>query len=458
MKKYEPVNKTNLGELYEGDSPEVLKQFPDNHFAPVITDPPYNLGFMGKAWDKTGVAFQAETWAEVLRVSKPGAILLAFGGSRTYHRMVCAIEDAGWEIRDCIQWLYGSGFPKSHNISKTIDIEACRALLWKALKREPTKEEFKSAWRAFRSLAWRDRYHDGKTRQELGSDHHKHVIKVGATANLNTVSVPMTQTAKLWDGYGTALKPAYEPIVLAMKPLDGTFVANAMKHGVAGLNIAVSRISTVDKLAGGAGGLLSNVRDNKEYPDNNHYMPSNRGRWPANVILSHHPDCEQEGVKTVRSDGHFPKSRPTGSHIGGQSGYAGQDNLEEKHIRNETVEKWNCHPHCPVKILDDQTVDPSGIIDAGGASRFFYCSKASKSERGRNNDHPTVKPIALIKYLIRLTAPPRDAHILDPFIGSGTLALACEELGIRYTGIDLDIAIAVDRVKKATEQMEVFKS
>ena len=249
-------------QLHLGDCLEVLAGLPENSVDTCITDPPYELGFMGKKWDSSGIAFQPETWQAVFRVLKPGAMLLAFGGTRTYHRMVCAIEDAGFEIRDTIAWVYGSGFPKSYDISKGIDKQA-------GAERErilvPTKR--------------------GNLPEQAGE------IALGATG-MTDISEPITPEAQLWHGYGTALKPAFEPIVVAMKPIDGTFVNNALTWGVAGLWIDGGRVGTEDTLERVQG---NNKNTSTPNAPNNGWVstPQLQGRFPANFVLSY-PEDEYE--------------------------------------------------------------------------------------------------------------------------------------------------------------------
>lgn len=335
----------------------------DNSISCIATDPPYGLKFMGKEWDHgiPAVPF----WQEMLRICKPGAFLLSFGGTRTFHRLTCAIEDAGWEIRDCLSWLYGSGFPKSHN-------------------------------------------HFGI------------------------------------DGYGTALKPAWEPIIMAMKPCEGTFKQNAEKWGQAGINIDDCRIETAQKLQG------SSVRNDfrsgnfgKGHTPNpgdiNDYIQNEGGRWPANLILDEEAATmldEQSGNLKGNTGikGNFKGQRHNGQFAGG-----GQSGNREYNF--------------------------AGYHDNGGASRFFYCAKASSSERNegcdclpdkiggglnatvhgdyrtgnktiQKNNHPTVKPLKLMEYLITLVMPPKDGILLDPFAGSGTTILAAQRLGFDAIGIE----------------------
>jgi site-specific DNA-methyltransferase (adenine-specific) len=245
-------------QLYLGDCLEVLATLPENSVDTCITDPPYELGFMGKKWDSSGIAFQPETWQAVYRVLKPGAILLAFGGTRTYHRLACAIEDAGFEIRDTIAWVYGSGFPKSYDISKGIDKQA--------------------------GVEFSARPASGVGFMKPDSEDW-HVTK-----NQLTREGESTPEAQLWHGWGTALKPAFEPIVVAMKPIDGTFVNNALTWGVAGLWIDGGRVGseTIAQHGRNANDKPAQVPQNDYHPDK-----SWQGRFPANFILSY-PEDEYE--------------------------------------------------------------------------------------------------------------------------------------------------------------------
>jgi len=323
-------------ELKHGDCLEVMRGMDANSVDTIITDPPYGLEFMGKGWDH-GVPGQP-FWAEALRVAKPGAMLLAFGGTRTFHRLTCAIEDAGWEVRDVLMFLYGSGFPKSHNLAVGID-KAAGAL--------------KARGVGFTT--------DGYTPSATvpGGAHGPHEA--------------ITPEAQTWAGWGTALKPAWEPVILAMKPLDGTFAQNALRHGVAGLHIEGGRIGTEEtttRVSGGKG-FGANFRDDNWQPPAEGYSTVNAGRWPANLIL------DEEAA-------------------------AGQE--------------W---------------------------ARYFYTPKASRREReqgleGERSSHPTVKPLALMEYLCRLTATPTGGVILDPFMGSGTTGIAAIRTGRAFVGIEQD--------------------
>lgn len=391
--------------IFNGDCREVLKELDQDFFHAVVTDPPYGLEFMGKGWDK-GVPGQ-EFWKEILRVSRPGAPLLSFGGTRTFHRLTCAIEDSGYEIRDCMMWLYGQGFPKSLDISKALDKTA-------GAEREIVGTK---AGLPGYSLTPRGQ-EDVNTKSNKAYGWSKTPDNPEAECS---ITAPSTDLAKLWNGYGTALKPAWEPIILAMKPCEGTFAENAAKWGVAGLNIDGSRVefsSKKDDVRIGkdykhraASGLKQN-KNNSDGEETSLYK--NKGRFPANLIL------DEESGKVLDE----------------QSGFTTSPN---KVKRWKGGQKGRFHP-----LNDERIVSAPG--DSGGASRFFYCAKASKKDRGEFNNHPTVKPSSLMDYLVNLVKPPKDGIILDPFMGSGSTLLAAKRLGIQAIGIDLnkeycDIAI-----------------
>jgi len=388
-----------LNQIIEGDCLEVMRELPDNSIDAVVTDPPYELGFMGKKWDSTGIAYNVELWQEVLRVLKPGGHLLSFGGTRTYHRMACAIEDAGFEIRDQMQWIYGSGFPKSMDISKAIDKQA-------GAKREVIGRNPNS----------RENCNKSNTLYQSGT--------VGKT---DYITAPATLEAKQWDGWGTALKPANEPIVVARKPLsEKTIADNVLKWGTGGINIDGCRIPTDETITNHSRSTESSKSKGK-YGDSRaqetHQTQGQKlGRFPANVIL------DEEAGKLLDEQSGVSKSntrQPTGGQI----------------LNPETG--WNQN------AMIDKTV--RGYNDAGGASRFFYIAKASKKERGEGNNHPTVKPVSLIKYLVTLVTPP-DGVCLDPFMGSGTTAIACINTGRNFIGFELDkhyCEIANERIQKA---------
>ena len=382
--------------LLKGNCLELLAEMPDNSVDSIVTDPPYELGFMGKSWDNSGIAYNVELWSQALRVLKPGGHLLAFGGSRTYHRLASAVEDAGFEIRDQIMYLYGSGFPKSLDVSKAID------------KAAGSERKDRTVVTAGKSGS-----HENPTR---------HVTNAGT---------PATPEAQQWQGWGTALKPAHEPIVVARKPLIGTVATNVLTYGTGALNIDGSRVETTEKLSIGSNNRQNalinfGMKDNKETQEQNLH-----GRWPANVI--------HDGSEEVLEG--FPNSKPGGStnnnirkNEGGLFGLGG-DNGVNVYYGGE-----------------------------GSAARFFYCAKASKSERNaglegfedkarptmgngiggqpnqqienNKNIHPTVKPIALMRYLVKLVTPP-NGTVLDPFLGSGTTAVAAILEGFNWMGCEM---------------------
>lgn len=402
-------------DLYLGDCLHQLKNLDDNSIDSVVTDPPYGLSFMGKKWDYDVPS--VEIWREVLRVLKPGGHLLSFGGTRTYHRMVVNIEDAVFEIRDQIMWIYGSGFPKSQDVSKAIDKMA------------------------------------GAKRKVVGQNPNHRTLKpvhtmVGAPhSGDGSTTAPATPEAKQWYGWGTALKPANEPIVLARKPLEKglTVAANVLKWGTGGINVDGCRIGT---------GTLKPVRiATSALPSNGKYGEglngslaigdSTQGRWPANIIF------DEAAAKMLDEQSGVSKSaiRPPSA----------------------IAPTGNGKTHGAMKALP--TV--SGVADFGGASRFFYVAKASKSERNKGlegmpivkctakqqnskcqmengnltnerpdepaqqNFHPTVKPIKLMEYLCRLVTPP-NGIILDPFMGSGSTGVAAKNLGFNFIGCEMN--------------------
>ncbi|MDH3232216.1 MAG: site-specific DNA-methyltransferase [Alphaproteobacteria bacterium] len=415
----------NDAELIHGDCIEAMRAMPDCSVDSCVTDAPYHLtsivkrygktslngegtnetraragadgmarlsrGFMGKVWDGGDIAFQPETWTEVLRVLKPGGHLLAFSGTRTQHRMVSAIEDAGFEIRDMIAWVYGTGFPKSHNL-------------------------------------------DGD-----------------------------------WHGWGTALKPALEPITVARKPLNGTVAANVMEYGTGALNIDDSRIETETQLSRKNGSRKNQLYNSGTWKSGQFGSgDASGGRWPANLIH----DGSDEVV------GMFPQSTSTGG-------------LTQSFAKNHRV-YGNPGP-------DKLRANAGGLGDSGSAARFFYTAKASKGDRddglgghriasasersgGRKdgsaglvmeggkanayagtttpgrNVHPTVKPTDLMRYLCRLVTPPRGT-VLDPFMGSGSTGMAAQLEGFKFIGCEMEqdyFDIACQRIRKAGEQPDMF--
>lgn len=381
--------------IIQGDSLEKLKLLEDSSIDAIVTDPPYGLSFMGKKWDYNVPS--KELWTEAYRVLKPGGHLLAFGGTRTYHRLVVNIEDAGFEIRDQIQWLYGSGFPKSHNIGKAID------KMYGMTKLEGTGKTCPD----IRANNFSNS--DGKERLEIMK------------------SVPQSEDAKQWQGWGTALKPANEPICVARKPLEKglTVAQNVLKWGTGAINIDECRIEAQDQAVLDAavkrmtGNAVTNANSKNFLKGQKSVQPiSAQGRWPANIILDETAAemlDEQSGVLKTNS------GKAAGSKAGAKSIY-GSD-------------------------LEGKTYD-NLKGDSGGASRFFYVAKASKRERGEGNNHPTVKPIKLMEYLIKLVTPP-NGTVLDPFMGSGSTGVACKNLGYKFIGIELNpeyVEIAEKRI------------
>lgn len=350
--------------ILQGDCVEVMRGMADSSVHAVVCDPPYEIGFMGKGWDTSGVANRVDTWAEVLRVLKPGGHILAFSGTRTYHRMACAIEDAGFEMRDQIGWAYGQGFPKSRNL-------------------------------------------DGD-----------------------------------WQGWGTALKPAWEPICVARKPLVGTVAQNVAAHGTGALNIDGCRVST-DEQAARTGGRRPATHEGYQrpgatmYQDKTDWSMADTGRWPANII--------HDGSEEVLAA--FPDSK-------GQQGYTGPEYGDKTSINTY----GDYGPRAPTPPRND----------SGSAARFFYCAKASRADRNdgldgmeekpllwssgeknpgsfqsegtkkaAQNNHPTVKPTALMQYLCRLVTPP-GGIVLDPFMGSGSTGRGAVLEGFSFIGIELN--------------------
>jgi len=273
-----------LNKLYNMDCMEGMKLLDDNSIDSIVTDPPYEIGFMGKKWDSTGIAYNVDLWKECLRVLKPGGHLLAFGGTRTYHRMTCAIEDAGFEIRDCIQWLYGSGFPKSMDISKAIDKKFGAER--EVLNRNPNSRE--------------------------NCNKSNTLYQSGTVGKTDYITAPATDQAKKWEGWGTCLKPANEPIVVARKPIsEKTIVENVMKWGTGGLNIDGCRIPTDETITNHSRSTESSKSKGK-YGDSKaqetHQTQGQKlGRFPANVILDEEAGKmldEQSGISKSSGSGY----------------------------------------------------------------------------------------------------------------------------------------------------------
>lgn len=423
-------------QLLHGNCLDLLKQLPDNSVDSVVTDPPYGLKFMNKHWDHD--VPKVEIWQECLRVLKPGGYLLAFAGTRTQHRMAVNIEDAGFEIRDMIAWCYGSGMPKSLDVSKAIDKAA-------GVEREITRE--------------------GQTKapEDAGK------FDSASSAVRERRDEPATDAAREWQGWGTALKPALEPITVARKPLIGTVAENVLTHGTGALNIDASRIpvdpSVDDPRLGGAGTWSSDKMAKNVYEGGyagERVGSSPLGRYPANFI---HDGSEEVVPLFPDSDGAGP-SLPNVKITGYGDGAVGTG--ESKYLGG---------PRKPFN---------SG---SGSAARFFYCAKASKRDRDegledapnrilamsnqakaelargnmhegksgmntakvRKNNHPTVKPTDLMRYLCRLVTPPGGV-VLDPFMGSGSTGKGAVLEGFQFIGMEMDanyIKIANRRIHHA---------
>ena len=348
--------------LLLGDCLSKLKELEDNSIDSIVTDPPYGLSFMNNKWDYD--VPKKKIWKECMRVLKPGGYLLAFAGSRTYHRMAVRVEDAGFEIRDQIMWVYGSGFPKSYNIGKAVDEKL------------------------------------GNTREIIGEKHRGDVQKakqngsgyLADPANRNNTkqfgygTEIITKGNTEWEGWGTALKPAHEPIVMARKPFSGTVADNVLEWGTGGINIDDSRIGTDERTYDLKGGENLNKLSREGKGDSD----------DAKGMGAYGLGAKQISIGTKTVEGRFPANIIFDEEAG--------------------------------KLLDEQSE---------GVSRFFYCPKTSKAERneGTNNNHPTVKPTDLMLYLIRLVTP-KDGTTLDPFMGSGSTGKAAVRGGFDFIGIE----------------------
>jgi site-specific DNA-methyltransferase (adenine-specific) len=489
--------------VFLGDCRDVLKSLPDNSVDSIVTDPPYELGFMGKKWDSSGIAYDVDVWSECLRVLKPGGHVLAFGGSRTWHRLAVAIEDAGFQLRDSIAWLYSTGFPKSLDVSKAIDKsngETGRKFKFTKWMRTtgltarkideitgtnmgghyltdksqpaiPTAE----LWAVLRPHCgdvpgWVDELVARiEAEREVIGQHEapaKSIYSQGENELSKDVALtaPATPEAQKWQGWGTALKPAFEPVVVGRKPIQGTVANNVLEWGVGGLNIDGSRIKAQDAPEGRSrhGGGIAGNGTSYELPDSVSKMPA--GRWPANVIL----DEVTAGLLDEQSGVSKPKPGRTGRK-GGNNGALG----EFAGSSPDAIGVW-----------------PEDL--GGGASRFFYVAKASKRDRNegleelearRNgkmmrranntsdepsagferfdtepakNFHPTVKPTQLMRYLIKLVTP-AGGTVLDPFTGSGSTGKAALLDGFEFIGAELTgeyLPIIEGRLKWAVENRE----
>jgi hypothetical protein len=476
--------------MHHGDCREVMASMDADSVDAIVSDPPYGLAFMGKGWDHAvpGVEF----WAEALRVAKPGAHLVAFGGTRTFHRLACAIEDAGWEMRDCLSWLYGNGFPKSHDVSKAMD------------KAAGAEREVVSEWRTGRS----------------GTLGGKAAFGGISGEDVRTITAPATNLARQWSGWGTALKPAYEPIILARKPLAGTVAANVQSHGTGALNVDGCRVGTD---GGTAKGTFPKEPSNGTYGNGINgaceIVDIGKGRWPANVLLDEdaaaqvgEPSrffytakasgrereagldrtctvkhitslCETDNEALVASLRRATSDTPTVSWLTDESGESimglcPSDSLSTtltaiSKITTSEICNWWTPLHTSESTEDASwwtasggsraesaksanPLNPSttsdGTASALGASGVVSTMLSTISD-GANwkpltNVHSTVKPIALMRWLCRLVTPPGGV-VLDPFTGSGTTGCAAVLEGFGFVGIEQDaeyVAIAEARI------------
>jgi len=349
--------------IINADCREALGSFAPNSIDTIITDPPYGLSFMGQGWDHSvpGPLF----WKCALRVAKPGAYLFSFGSTRLFHRLMCAIEDAGWELRDTMCWLYGTGFPKGLDISKAIDKEV-GVNRYKLLRTEKHKAT------------------PGATEAKVTGYVRPSMLNPNHLIDSETTATPWSVP---WKGYRPVLKPAWEPIVIAMKPVDKNFANNALTYGVAGLNIDGSKV----------------------LPEGSSGKESSGGRYPSNVLHDGSEEATKDFPPTCKSSG---GTAPTTLGIGGASRKLG-----------------NTFTPCV-------GANSGGLGDTGTAARYFYCAKPSASERGEYNLHPTVKPLALMRYLCKLSRPPSGGNVLDLFCGSGTTGVAALLENRDFVGIE----------------------
>lgn len=466
--------------IYQGDSFEVLDTLEEKSIDAIVTDPPYGLtsitkrhgkedsapakegkdgsfarlskGFMGKTWDGTGIEYNVDFWKKCFKVLKPGGYLLAFGGTRTFHRIACAIEDAGFEIRDTLMWLYGSGFPKSQNVGLAIDKK--NGVESKVVGR------IRGASSTGKNLVGNDTF-VAKNQYEDGT----HDIKIAQNE---------------YAGYGTCLKPAYEPIIMARKPVEGTAAANMLKYGVGGINIDECRVENnlheeIGRNNKKGSYTSSRTMGVSSTPAVDRTGRTNLGRFPANVIT--------DGSDEVKANMPFTKANG-----GNLTTYNFQDS-KDGHLSFGQNEK-------PLQRLETDYIAP---CDESSACRYFYCAKASKKDRdegldnfesikinltqnggnrkengksilenpniSKKNIHPTVKPTELMQYLVRLVAP-KGAVVLDPFCGSGSTGKACmyenteRNANYKFIGIEMTeeyLPIIVARIDYAKNKKDFEK-
>jgi DNA modification methylase len=498
--------------VFLGDCLDVLRFLPDNSVDLICTDPPYGLGnheptveeilhylkgerldtggdFMGKEWDIPSVP----VWKECFRVLKPGGHVFSFGGTRTWDLISLGLRAAGFEMRDTIKedhpafaWVHGQGFPKSLNIGKAID-------KMKGAERTEVigKYDLPDVADGRRNKSW-----ECTNTTEPG---------MFGVSGQKDILAPVTQEATQWEGWGTALKPSWEPILVFRKPVDGTVAENALKYGTGGLNIEATRVkhaskedfekhkAMVDRLKEQGGSLGDSWKNSSDLSGANEVKTS--GRWPPNMVMAHADGCKKTGMMILEGD------HRTGDQVGGRRppGFAnvgadtGDSRPNSAVYGDEQVPIWKCVDGCPIKALDEQSgTTASGAMrrevpayegesttgflrgrsgpsnqhgDSGGASRFFpqfegqtppeapflYTAKVTKREATLEgevpNKHPTKKPLTLIQWLLRLGCP-KGGIVLDPYIGSGTTAVAAIDEGMRFIGIEKDTEFYPDTVKR----------
>lgn len=422
-------------EIILGDSLEKLKDIESNSIDSIITDPPYELGFMGKKWDNTGIAYNVELWEECLRVLKPGGHLLAFSGTRTYHRMASAIEDAGFEVRDMIEWVYGSGFPKSLNIAKSI---------------ESKLKTGSCAKNNFHQLGGKRR--DGRIgmydKVEEYGFRKVNPDQLGAF-DLETT----TQEAKQWEGWGTALKPAHEPICMARKPLaEKTVAENCLKWGTGGINIDESRVETSDDLSlrykssfqeGNSQFVSETATGSGKRMELEEPYGTKLGRFPANIIHDNSeevrecfPNVGNKSIpirRTANSGGTGNVYTTTNDNIGNVVGYGDTGNASR--FFKSIIYQAKASKSERNRGMDDLEAKPMYKADGSAQSLEIFDSTDGGRE-DRKNNHPTVKPLKLMEYLIKMVTP-KGGIVLDPFAGSGTTLVAAKQNEFQYIGIEM---------------------
>ena len=455
--------------IHHGDCIETMNAMPPESVDAIVTDPPYGLGFMGKKWDGLPPSLE---WAEACyRVLKPGGHIAAFGGTRTWHRLAVAIEDAGFEMRDSLAWLYGSGFPKSMNVGKAIDkaagaereVVGVNETLRKYMPNGNTGSFQLHGCQSVEELEHLaeigGKTPDGRDARITLARRNDHEARFAITA-------PATPEAAQWEGWGTALKPAFEPIVLARKPLaEKTVARNVLAYGTGAINVDGCRIAAsaedravMDNRSGAGFGTGHTVGAHQGRAEGK-FTSDPAGRWPANVLLDQHTAAwvdEQSGDIKGRVG---MKQNGVGSfHLGGFSTLA---ELEASAAIGGTCPNGRDARTTLTRYRTNkaQADETAGTEDRGGASRFFYTAKAPKRERPNVNgvQHPTVKPLAVMRWLIRLVTPP-GGTVLDPFAGSGTTIEAALIEGFNPVGIEMEtdyLPLIQHRIDRQASQLAV---